>query len=94
MGTLGPLGENLAAGTGSFTIAHAISSWNAESAQYNPSNPQASHFTQVVWKATTELGCAVQTCNGIFPSGPATYYVCEYSPQGNVIGEIAQNVQA
>ena len=36
-------------------------------AQYNPQNPQASHFTQVVWKATTQLGCAVRDgCTGIF----------------------------
>ena len=38
-----------------------------------------SHFTQVVWKATTQLGCAVASCSGIFPAsyGPANYYVCE-----------------
>ena len=37
-------------------------------AQYDPSNPVASHFTQMVWKSTTQLGCAVQSCNGIFDS--------------------------
>ena len=37
-------------------------------ASYNPNNPQASHFTQVVWKATNELGCASAVCNGIFPA--------------------------
>lgn len=35
-------------------------------AQYNSGNPQPSHFTQVVWKGTTQVGCAVQKCNGIF----------------------------
>jgi hypothetical protein len=35
-------------------------------AQYDASNPQPSHFTQVVWKATTQVGCALQMCNGIF----------------------------
>ncbi|EMD41805.1 hypothetical protein CERSUDRAFT_110367 [Gelatoporia subvermispora B] len=95
-GTLGPFGENLAAGTGSsYGIDAAIQSWTSEVSQYDPSNPQPSHFTQVVWKATTEVGCAVQTCNGIFdPSfGPAQYFVCEYFPQGNVVGEFPQNVQ-
>ena len=29
---------------------------------YNPNNPTYSHFTQMVWKATTQLGCAVTTC--------------------------------
>ncbi|KAH7915360.1 PR-1-like protein [Hygrophoropsis aurantiaca] len=94
-GTLGPYGENLAAGTGTYTIADAIGDWNAESSQYDPSNPQASHWTQVVWKSTTDLGCAVQSCSGIFAAsyGPAEYYVCEYYPAGNVIGEFAENVE-
>ncbi|EGN98598.1 hypothetical protein SERLA73DRAFT_122502 [Serpula lacrymans var. lacrymans S7.3] len=88
-GTLGPYGENLAAGTGNFTIADGIGAWTAEASQYDPSNPQPSHWTQVVWKGTSEVGCAVQTCNGIFAAsyGPAQYYVCEYYPAGNVIGE-------
>ncbi|KAH7880528.1 CAP domain-containing protein [Lentinula edodes] len=96
-GTLGPFGENLAAGTGSgYGIAQAIDSWSSEVSQYDPSNPVASHFTQMVWKATTQVGCAVASCSGIFAAsfGLASFYVCEYSPQGNVIGEFAQNVQA
>ncbi|KAI0307851.1 CAP domain-containing protein [Multifurca ochricompacta] len=91
-GSLGPFGENLAAGTGSgYTIASAVNSWTDEVSQYDPNNPVPSHFTQVVWKATTQVGCAVQDCSGIFdPSfGLAHYHVCEYSPQGNVIGEFA-----
>ncbi|GJJ08757.1 hypothetical protein Clacol_002976 [Clathrus columnatus] len=91
-GTLGPFGENLAAGTGSFTIADAVKSWTDEVSQYNPHNPQPSHFTQVVWKSTTEVGCAKAFCQNIL--GGATFYVCEYSPAGNVIGQFGQNVQA
>jgi uncharacterized protein YkwD len=72
-----------------------VGAWNAEVSSYNPSNPVPSHFTQVVWKATTQVGCAVNTCNGIFAGfGAAQYYVCEYSVQGNVIGEFGTNVQA
>ncbi|KAJ7666406.1 CAP domain-containing protein, partial [Mycena rosella] len=86
-GTLGPLGENLAAGTGSFSITNAVKAWTDEVSEYNANDPQPSHFTQVVWKATTQIGCAVATCNGIFAGfGAAQYYVCEYSVQGNVIG--------
>lgn len=95
-GSLGPFGENLAAGTGSdYDIAAAVKSWTDEVSQYNANNPQPSHFTQVVWKGSQQVGCAVQECSGIFASsfGPAKYYVCEYSPAGNVIGEFAQNVQ-
>jgi len=87
----------LAAGTGSgYGIPQAIQSWAGEASQYNPSSPVASHFTQMVWKSSTQVGCAVQDCSGIFASsfGLAHFYVCEYSPQGNVIGDFAQNVQA
>jgi len=94
-GTLGSFGENLAAGTGDYTIPAAVKAWTDEASQYDPNNPQFSHFTQVVWKATTQVGCAVATCGGIFPSsfGPAQFYVCEYSPPGNIEGEFGQNVQ-
>ncbi|KAJ7590312.1 PR-1-like protein [Mycena floridula] len=94
-GSLGPFGENLAAGTGSFGIADAIQIWVDEAKDYNPAAPVASHFTQVVWKSTTQVGCAVQSCNGIFDPvfGPANFFVCEYNPAGNVIGEFSENVQ-
>ncbi len=32
-------------------------------ATYNPNNPVYSHFTQIVWKATTDFGCHLETCN-------------------------------
>ncbi|KAK0233449.1 CAP domain-containing protein [Armillaria fumosa] len=96
-GSLGSFGENLAAGTDSgYTISSAIKSWTDEASSYDPNNLVASHFTQVVWKATSQVGCAVQSCDGIFDAsfGKASYYVCEYSPAGNVIGQFAENVQA
>ncbi|RPD82630.1 PR-1-like protein [Lentinus tigrinus ALCF2SS1-7] len=95
-GKLGAFGENLAAGTGSsYGIGPAVKSWTDEVSDYDPSNPEASHFTQVVWKGSTQVGCAVQSCSGIFDAsfGPAKFFVCEYFPQGNIIGEFAQNVQ-
>jgi len=80
--------------------------------EYDPINPQGSHFSQIVWKSTLELGCAFQVCGDIFPaeygvrkfwvefqkrnliliddytiSQPAKFFVCEYQPRGNVIGE-------
>ncbi|KAG6911826.1 hypothetical protein DXG01_000073 [Tephrocybe rancida] len=94
-GTLGRLGENLAAGTGSsYGIQSAIKSWTDEVSEYNSANPVPSHFTQVVWKGTTQVGCAVQSCDGIFDAsfGKAKFYVCEYSPAGNVIGEFANEI--
>jgi len=96
-GTLGPFGENLAAQTGSMTPAQAVQLWMNEVGDYDPNNPQPSHFTQVVWKGSSQLGCTIYACESdkIFPntSGTAYYGVCEYSPPGNVIGEFADNVQ-
>ncbi|KAG8929584.1 hypothetical protein FRC03_003235 [Tulasnella sp. 419] len=94
-GKAGGFGENLAAGTGGFSIQAAIDAWTIkEVGAYNPQNPTASHFTQVVWKGTTQVGCAVAVCdNNIFPGAKANYHVCEYFPAGNVIGFFDQNVQ-
>ncbi|WVR08172.1 hypothetical protein IAU60_005218 [Kwoniella sp. DSM 27419] len=94
--TGGPYGENLAAGSGGgYDVTKAFNSWAAEADQYNPSNPTYSHFTQVVWKATTEIGCAVQTCpdGSLFSTGQSALLVfCEYNPPGNYNGQYAQNV--
>ncbi|CAE7119688.1 unnamed protein product [Rhizoctonia solani] len=89
-------GQNLAAGTGNPSAATAVGWWNDESKDYNPNNPQYSHWTQVVWKSTTRLGCAMSQCapGTIFDASyVANYFVCHYNPAGNVIGQFAQNVQ-
>lgn len=54
--------ENLAAGTGDFSVTDGIKLWTDEAKDYNPSAPQYSHFTQVVWKATKQVGCFMATC--------------------------------
>ena len=38
------------------------------------------HYTQIVWPATTEVGCAVAS------SASTDYFVCRYSPSGNKDG--------
>jgi len=93
-GSLGPFGENLSAGTGDYTIVDGILGWTNEVTEYSPTDPSnALHFTQVVWKATTQIGCAVASCPDMFPGyGAANFYVCEYYPQGNVAGEYTANV--
>ncbi|KAG8735147.1 hypothetical protein FRC12_018201 [Ceratobasidium sp. 428] len=87
----GSVGENLAAGTGNYGAVDAVKGWTDEIKDYDPRNPKPSHFTQVVWKSSTQLGCAVKQCppGSIFPAkfGVAYYHVCEYTPPGNVIGQ-------
>jgi len=88
-------GENIAAGTGSFAITDAVATFINDKAQYDPTHPSYLLFTQVVWKATTELGCAVSECRNLFGSnsGTSKIYVCLYNPPGNVVGKASENVQ-
>ncbi|KAL0063562.1 hypothetical protein AAF712_009571 [Marasmius tenuissimus] len=94
-GQVGNYGENLAAGYGNgYDAVRGVKGWTDESSEYDPKNPQYSHFTQVVWKSTKQLGCATAKCGNIFPgSSDAVYLVCEYDPPGNVIGQFNDNVQ-
>jgi uncharacterized protein YkwD len=72
-----------------------VENWYGEINNYDFNNPFLKvvgnigingHFTQVVWRASTLLGCAQATCpipigGGATETG--TLWVCEYSPQGN-----------
>ncbi|RYP93149.1 hypothetical protein DL770_000723 [Monosporascus sp. CRB-9-2] len=81
--------------------------YNGEFSKYLPSyygqdTPDMSnfeawgHLTQLVWKSSTRLGCAVQFCpRGSMSSDmDAWYMVCNYGPPGNVGGAYATNVLA
>jgi hypothetical protein len=60
---------------------------------FDPKNPQPSHYTQVVWRGSTQVGCAVVDCapGKIFDAkfGATPFHICEYFPQGNVIGQFS-----
>ncbi|OAV96315.1 hypothetical protein PTTG_06314 [Puccinia triticina 1-1 BBBD Race 1] len=94
-----PYGENIAAGQTS--PQEVVSQWvegPEEKLAWNPKNPQDSHFTQVVWEATRELGCAVTSCPTMvgvsLPQSPIQFWVCEYNPSGNVETLYLKNVHA
>ncbi|KAM5535477.1 hypothetical protein V8D89_010814 [Ganoderma adspersum] len=92
-GALGPVGENLVAATGSFNAGDAMGQFVMDIDDFNPHDIIFSHFTQVIWSSTTQLGCGVALCDGMFPGhSAATYHVCLYDPVGNVIGEERLNL--
>jgi uncharacterized protein YkwD len=80
-----PYGENLAAGYP--TVTAGVEIWYAERKHYSYQKPgfsmQTGHFTQLVWKGSTKLGCGYASCNGKNGT-PGNYLVCEYSPRGNI----------
>jgi len=79
-------GENLFSITGAqASAADVVESWAQEQADYdyrkNRCRGMCGHYTQIVWKNTTEVGCALATC------GQTEVWVCNYNPPGNFMGE-------
>jgi glioma pathogenesis-related protein 2 len=73
----------------------AVDAWYNEIKDYNYGKPGFSmgtgHFTQVVWKSTTTLGCGIAT--GKYQQRfNGRYVVCRYTPPGNYLGQFPQNV--
>jgi len=87
----GTFGENLAAGTsGTLGPEEVVKMWYDEVAQYKFPNGgfsmKTGHFTQVVWRGTTHVGCGRSQCKGM------DIWVCEYDPAGNWEGQYRDNV--
>jgi hypothetical protein len=83
--------ENLWMGTrGHLSPEQMVASWIEERNAFRPGIYPAvsrtgnwmdvSHYTQLIWKDTTRVGCAIQ------PAGQWDYLICRYSPPGNIDG--------
>ena len=87
------VGENLAQGSppNAFTVTQLVDMWGNEKRHFikgvfpNVSNTgkwqDVGHYTQVIWRTTTHVGCGVATGNG------KVVMVGRYSPPGNVNGK-------
>lgn len=96
----GYVGENLAlfsSGWAVSTLAEStLSNWvEDEMPDYDYASNSCSgtcgHYTQVVWRDTQRVGCAVQQCGTFTNLGSAWdngyIVVCNYSPGGNISGQ-------
>lgn len=85
----GPYGENLALGCSEVT--GCVDLWGDEREKFDYDDPDFSeetgHFTQLVWKNTTAVGCGSRLCGT-----RGWYLVCEYWPRGNVLGQFGEQV--
>ena len=90
-----PLGENIFASTGSPTVQGIVNSWMSEDVDYTYATnscrlgEQCGHYTQIVWRSTTSVGCAIQECHSGSPFVSSSHWylaVCDYAPPGNLVG--------
>lgn len=82
------VGENIYASSGTASAMGAVQSWASEKAKYDYASNTCSgvcgHYTQLVWRDTLEVGCALATCPGLTYS---SVIVCDYGPGGNISGQ-------
>ncbi|KAI4726687.1 PR-1-like protein [Aureobasidium sp. EXF-10728] len=104
----GGYGQNIAAGLTADNITAIVTElfYNSEVGYFKNLYGQAQpdmtnfgnwgHFSQIVWKGTSKVGCATQYCpKGLANVGPYTppyFTVCNYGPPGNYLGEFDVNV--
>ncbi|CAD5311411.1 unnamed protein product [Arabidopsis thaliana] len=85
----GPYGENIFwAGKNNWSPRDIVNVWADEDKFYdvkgNTCEPQhmCGHYTQIVWRDSTKVGCASVDC-----SNGGVYAICVYNPPGNYEGE-------
>jgi pathogenesis-related protein 1 len=66
-----------------------VDDWGNERTDYNYKNNSCAngkmcgHYTQLAWKSTTTVGCAVALCKDTLEQ----VWVCQYQPPGNWVGK-------
>lgn len=69
----------------------AVEAWGDERVDYDfdkgDFTEQTGHFTQLVWKDTTDVGCGRALCGH-----KGWFLACEYWPRGNILGDFIKEV--
>ncbi|CAN8270948.1 unnamed protein product [Cochlearia groenlandica] len=90
--SMGPYGENLAAGWGTMSGPVATEYWMTEKANYDydtntcgggNDDGVCGHYTQIVWRESVRLGCGSVRCK----NNEYIWVICSYDPPGNYIGQ-------
>ncbi len=80
-------GENIYWSSGmAFDPEVAVTEWGNEKLQYNnevigQEKAMVGHYTQMVWRTTTQVGCAAYQCE------QNLIVICNYNPAGNWMGQ-------
>ncbi|MCX7257027.1 MAG: CAP domain-containing protein [Polaromonas sp.] len=70
------------------TAPQTTASWGSEKKHYSydtnscAAGKVCGHYTQLVWKKSTEIGCGKAICND-----KSQVWVCQYAPAGNYLGQ-------
>ena len=87
LGGSGYVGENIYGASNAATPAAAMALWMSEAASYDYASGNigsAGHYTQIVWRDSVRIGCAIVDCPAL------TYHntvICDYAPGGNISGQ-------
>lgn len=66
----------------------AVAAWAEEAQHYDyganacAAGKECGHYKQMMWRDSTQVGCATVTC-----SSGETLMACHYEPQGNIMGQ-------
>nr|WP_256364131.1 CAP domain-containing protein [Thermodesulfovibrio sp. N1] len=82
------LGENIFWSNSPVRPKYVVDYWAQERFNYDyysnscRQDKICSHYTQIIWRETKELGCARALC-----SKGEEIWVCNYNPAGNIVGK-------